>query len=197
MLAPMPATDEDRYSARLDEALALATDAFRTHIRKGSGVPYLTHLLQVMVTVGEYGGDEDQMIAAVLHDYLEDIPEADADDLEARFGARVRHMVEALSDTTEHPKPPWKERKVAYLDKLRGEPAELKLVSAADKLHNARSILRDLRDGPGEALWTRFKTGREGQLWYYGEVVEALGEGWSHPLLEELRGAVERMQEVA
>ncbi len=193
----MPATDSDRYTPKLDEALALAADAFRTHIRKGSGVPYLTHLLQVMVTVGEHGGDEDQMIAAVLHDYLEDIEDADADDLEARFGARVRTMVEALSDSTELPKPPWKARKVAYLEHLRDEPADLKLVSAADKLHNARSIVRDLRGPVGADLWSRFTAGKDGSLWYYAEVVEALGHNWSHPLLEELRETVATIQEIA
>jgi len=180
---------EPMYSERLDRAVALATDAFRTHYRKGSGVPYLTHLFQVMVTVGEYGGDEDQMIAALLHDYLEDVRDATGEELDERFGPRVRRLVEQLSDTTDYPKPPWRERKEVYLEKLRNEPEELKLISAADKLHNARSILRDLRT-IGEELWERFTGKKEGSLWYYGAVVDALGEGWAHPILEELRETV-------
>ncbi|MEM9071922.1 MAG: HD domain-containing protein [Myxococcota bacterium] len=192
----MPATENPQYSERVDEALVLAASAFRTHIRKGSGVPYLTHLLQVMATVGEFGGDEDQLIAAILHDYLEDIEEASADDLEARFGARVRRLVEALSDSTVIPKPPWRARKEHYLAHLRDAPADVKLISAADKLHNARSILRDLQT-LGDALWERFTGRKEGTLWYYAEVVEALAHEWTHPLLDELRGVVEAVHAAA
>ncbi|MAQ17144.1 MAG: phosphohydrolase [Sandaracinus sp.] len=192
----MTVGEEPRYSERLDEAVALATSAFRTHYRKGSGVPYLTHLFQVMVTVGEHGGDEEQMIAALLHDYLEDVPGATGDELEQRFGARVRRMVEALSDATEHPKPPWRERKERYLAELRDEPAEVKLVSAADKLHNARSIERDLHV-VGEALWERFTGKKEGSLWYYGQVVDALAHQWEHRILGELRTTVATVRRLA
>ncbi len=173
------------YSERLDLAIALATDAFRFKVRKGSGIPYITHLVQVMVFVAEHGGDEDQMIAAVLHDYLEDIEEATGDELEGRFGPRVRRLVEALSDATSHPKPPWKERKLTYLAELRTEPAEVKLISAADKLHNARSIRRDF-SRIGDEVFDRFSASKEQTLWYYENVVQALGHEWEHPLLEEL-----------
>jgi len=180
------------YSSRLDEALTLAADAFRTKVRKGTGVPYVTHLLQVMVTVGEHGGDEEQMIAAVLHDYLEDIRDASEDHLRERFGDRVARLVVALSDATTHPKPSWKERKESYVAALRDEPGELKLISAADKLHNAQSIRRDLAV-VGDAIWDRFTATREQTLWYYCAVVEALAEGWDHPLLDELRAEVEAL----
>lgn len=188
-------SESPQYSPRLDQAIALATDAFRPVIRKGSGVPYLTHLLQVLVTVGEHHGDEDQMIAAVLHDYLEDIESGSGEELEAKFGPRVRRLVEALSDTTVLPKPPWKERKVEYLAHLRDAPAEVKLISAADKLHNARSILRDHR-AVGEEIWARFTAPKEGTLWYYDSVVASLATGWAHPLLEELRTTVEALQQL-
>ena len=187
------------YSSLLDEAVALALDAFRPIRRKGTSVPYVTHLLAVTALVGEHGGDEEQMIAAVLHDYLEDIRAATPALLEERFGERVARIVQALSDTTEHPKPPWQERKRSYIAKLAVEPAEVKLVSAADKLHNARSVLRDLR-GVGDAVFERFNTGGDHKartLWYYEAVVEALGTGWSHPLLEELRETVEGMRRLA
>lgn len=192
----MPHAPRPQYTERLDAALALAADAFRMHVRKASGVPYLTHLLQVMVTVGEHGGDEDQMIAALLHDYLEDVVEADADALERHFGRRVRHMVEALSDTTEHPKPPWEERKSRYLARLADEPHDVKLVSAADKLHNARTTLRDLRR-EGEATWSRFNASKAQSLWYYRSVVDALAHGWEHLLVDELREVVEALHEAA
>ena len=180
---------------RVDAAIALATDSFRYKVRKGSGIPYLTHLLQVMVYVGEHGGDEDQIIAAVLHDYLEDIDGATGAGLEEQFGPRVRRLVEALSDATERPKPPWKERKERYLAHLRAEPAEVKLISAADKHHNATSILRDFRS-IGDALWDRFTADRDQTLWYYREVVAALGEGWEHPLLESLEAVVRELHRV-
>lgn len=180
------------YSERLDEALALATDSFRFEVRKATDIPYLCHLLQVMVWVGEYGGDEDQMIAAVLHDYLEDVEGSSPAQLAERFGPRVAGYVADLSDTQERPKPPWKARKVAYIELLRSKPADLKLISACDKLHNAESIVRDL-DTVGDALWDRFTAPKDGTLWYYAAVAEALGDGWEHPVLDRLHQAVEQM----
>lgn len=180
------------YSERVDAALAFVAGAFRERVRKGSGVPYLTHLLSVMVIVAEHGGDEEQMLAALLHDYLEDIEGATEAEIRERFGERVARWVVALSDTTVHPKPPWEERKRRYLAALASEPAELKLVSAADKLHNARTLVRDYAL-VGEALWERFTASREQTLWYYRSVVAALGDGWSHPLLAELDETVREL----
>lgn len=177
------------YTPRVDEALAFMASAFRGIERKGSGIPYLTHLLQVATWVWEYGGNEDQFIAALCHDYLEDVPTGTRDELAERFGDTVADYVVALSDTTEHPKPPWKERKTNYLAHLKGEPAEVKLISCSDKLHNATSILRDL-DLVGEKLWDRFNASKEQSHWYYGEVVNALGQGWTHPLLDRLSETV-------
>jgi len=155
-------------------------------------VPYLTHLLQVTAWVGESGGDEDQMIAAVLHDYLEDIPGSSAAAMTERFGQQVTDYVLALSDTTERPKPPWRERKERYIAHLRDEPPEVKLISACDKLHNATTILRDLTEpgGIGEAIWDRFNPPRESTLWYYRQVTAALELGWPHPRVDELRAVV-------
>lgn len=177
------------YSPRLDEALALAAADFRHIRRKGTAIPYLTHLLQVMVTVGEHGGDEDQLIAAVLHDWLEDVPGATVEALSLRFGERVASLVLGLSDTVLSPKPPWEARKRAYLLHLAAAPADLKLISAADKLHNARSIHRDLFL-VGDAVWERFTASKEQTLWYYRELLLALGSGWQSALLDELRAEV-------
>jgi len=185
---------EPQYSERLDEALGFVAAAFRRQVRKGSGVPYLSHLLQVAATVAEHGGDEDQIVAALCHDYLEDIEGARREELEARFGRRVADFVVALSDSTTQPKPPWRERKLAYLAKLRDEPEDLKLISAADKLHNASAIVRDRR-AVGEDVWKRFTPTREQTLWYYREVVVSLGTNWEHPILGELRRAVDEMHE--
>lgn len=173
------------YTPRLDRALALAAHAFRETRRKATDIPYLSHLLQVMVYVAEAGGDEDQMIAAVLHDYLEDIDGATAGELDRAFGARVARLVVDLSDTTERPKPPWEDRKRAYIAVLETKPAELKLISCADKLHNAQCMRRDLVVH-GDALWSRFSADREQVLWYYQAVAAALATGWEHRLLDRL-----------
>ncbi len=146
-----------------------------------------------MALVGEHGGSEEQMIAALLHDALEDLEGLTKADLECRFGGAVADMVEALSDTTEHPKPDWRTRKVRYLARLTNEGPWVKLISAADKLHNVQSLIRDLKRH-GDDVWSRFNAGREDQVWYYRTVLEALGTGWSDPMLEELSEAVGHLE---
>ncbi|MCB9693829.1 MAG: HD domain-containing protein [Alphaproteobacteria bacterium] len=180
------------YSSRLDEATQLALSSFRPVWRKGSRVPYITHLFSVTALVGEHGGDEDQMVAAMLHDWLEDIPGATVAELEGRFGPRVAGLVLALSDTMEHPKPPWRPRKEAYIRKLRGEHPDVKLVSAADKLHNVQTVIMDHRL-MGDAIFDRFTGRRDGTLWYYREVHDALAEGWHSPLLDRLKEEVDAL----
>jgi (p)ppGpp synthase/HD superfamily hydrolase len=145
-----------------------------------------------MVFVAEHGGDEDQLIAALLHDYLEDVDGATEAELIECYGARVAALVVALSDATSSPKPPWKERKVAYIEHLRQAPADVKLISAADKLHNARCIRRDLAV-VGASVWERFSASPEQVLWYYREVGAALATDWSHPLVDELLSVVEEL----
>lgn len=181
------------YGKALDEALAFVADRFRHKTRKGTDIPYLTHLLAVMALVGEHGGSEEQMIAALLHDALEDIEGLTRQDLECRFGGSVTDMVVALSETTGHPKPDWHTRKSQYLARLAGEGPWVKLVSAADKLHNLQCLLRDLKQH-GEVVWTRFNAGCKDQVWYYKAVVEALEADWDHPLLDELREKVGELE---
>lgn len=184
------------YSQRLDEATALAVSAFRPVVRKSTKVPYITHLFAVAAIVGEYGGDEEQMIAALLHDYLEDIKGSSAADLEARFGERVARMVVQCSDTQEQPKPPWLERKQRHLAKVLGLPNDTRLVMCADKLHNCRTLIRDVRrDGLG--VFDAFQGGRDGTLWYFREMSAALGMGWKSPLLDELVAAVVELEDAA
>jgi (p)ppGpp synthase/HD superfamily hydrolase len=186
------------YDHRMADALALAASAFAHIDRKGSGIPYLSHLLAVTTYVMEHGGSADQCIAAVLHDYLEDIEGSSIEGLEQRFGPDVARIVAALSDATQDDldahgkKPEWKDRKVRYLAHLREAPVDVKLVSAADKLHNATSIVRD-HSRIGDAIYERFTASKTETLWYYGAVCDALGHGWEHPLLDELRATVARL----
>lgn len=157
-------------SARLAAAFAFAERLYRRQFRKRSTVPYATHLMSVAALVGESGGDEDEMIAALLHDGPED--QGGRKTLAAirrRFGPRVARIVAGCSDTFESPKPPWSERKRAYLRHLRTASASVRLVSAADKVHNARAILADLRRGVD--VWAKFNAGRDDQLKYYRALV--------------------------
>ena len=183
------------YDARLGEALRFAADAFSRKERKGTGVPYMSHLLAVTTTVMEHGGTPEQCMAAALHDYLEDIEGSSAIELERSFGPEGARLVLALSDSTRpgH-KEPWKERKVRYLTHLRHADEAVKLVSAADKLHNASTIVKD-QARMGDAIFERFTPSKDETLWYYREVLGALEHGWDHAILEELRREVRRMHQ--
>jgi len=181
------------YGPRFESALAFACAAHFGQRRKGSGAPYITHPMAVASIVGQYGGDEDQAIAALLHDVMEDCGVAE-ERIRDRYGERVARIVVACTDTTEQPKPPWRPRKEAHIAKVRDEPGEAKLVMAADKLHNALSILRDLRrPSVGDVVWTRFTAEKPDVLWYYRSMTEALGHGWGHELHGELSHAVDRL----
>lgn len=191
---------EPLYDARLADALAFAANAFAHVERKGSGVPYLSHLLAVTTSVMEHGGTPEQCMAAVLHDYLEDIEGSSVDELAARFGAEVAVIVRALSDTTQDEldaagrKPAWKDRKLRYLAHLEVATPQVKLVSAADKLHNATTIVRD-RAVMGDAIFERFTPSKDETLWYYARVTDALAQGWNHAILDELRGVVRALHD--
>ena len=181
-------------SPRFNEALSYAAALHAQQRRKLSGEPYLAHLLAVAALVMEHGGSEDEAIAALLHDAVEDqggLPTLD--EIRRRFGSTVADIVEGCTDAVVSPKPPWRQRKEAYLARLHNASASIRLVSAADKLHNARAILREYRR-IGEALWPNFRGGRDGTLWYYRAVVETLKTSSPLPLGE---GPGVRAEEIA
>ncbi len=167
-----------KLTARFDEALLFAASKHRAQIRKGTpGVPYLSHLLSVAALVLEAGGDEDLAIAALLHDTAEDQGgRAALAEIRRHFGERVCRIVDGCTDTYENPKPDWCTRKRNYIAHLRCE-ADLDtcMVSAADKVHNARSILSDLYLS-GDTVFDRFKASKDETLWYYRELLDAFGE---------------------
>jgi len=186
-----------QLSDRFEQALLLATQLHAGQTRKETGVPYIAHLLAVAGLVLEHGGGEDQVIAALLHDAIEDQGDKiTLDDVRRRFGDKVAAIVDGCTDAYTFPKPPWRGRKEAYLAHLRHAPAEERLVSAADKLHNARAILADYRL-LGEALWSRFSGGKDGTLWYYRSLVEALQAAGPTPLVEELERVVAEIERLA
>ncbi|AGT05299.1 putative metal dependent phosphohydrolase, RelA/SpoT-family [Corynebacterium glutamicum MB001] len=157
-------------SPRLRKAMNTAAWAHRHHVRKGGGIPYVSHLYSVMYLLASVTNDEDVLIAGLLHDTLEDVPEEyNSAQLEADFGPRVRELVEEL---TKQPLKSWKARADAYLLHLSaGASLEAVLISTADKLHNLMSILDDL-EIHGEDLWQRFNAGKEQQIWWYSEVYQ-------------------------
>jgi len=181
-------------STRFQDALLYATEAHAAQRRKGTAIPYVSHVLMVAGIVLENGGDEDEAIAALLHDAVEDQGgEARLADINARFGARVAAIVLGCSDCTTRPKPPWEDRKRRYLQHVRSAPASDRLVSAADKLANARAILADYRID-GDSLWVRFNASRDQILWYYRELVSAFREAGPSPLVDELARVVSDLE---
>ncbi|MDO5511374.1 HD domain-containing protein [Corynebacterium sp.] len=154
---------------RLMNAMNTAATAHRDHTRKGSGIPYVSHLFAVMYLVASETDDEDLLIAALLHDALEDVPENYSEEqMRADFGDRVAGIVLDLSK--DDSLPDWQDRSNAYLDHLENHASEeAVLISCADKLHNLMSILDD-HAAQGDALWERFNSGQERQRWWYGEV---------------------------
>jgi (p)ppGpp synthase/HD superfamily hydrolase len=179
---------------RFDQALSYASLLHRGQRRKGAEIPYVAHLLAVTSLVLEHGGDEDEAIAALLHDSIEDIGgEGLRREIRELFGERVLGIVEGCTDTDRQPKPPWRERKEAFLERLPGAAASVRLVVAADKLHNVRSMLMD-HTRIGDRLWQRFRGGRDGTLWYYRAVADALRQVEQTPLVEELHRAVTELE---
>lgn len=183
-----------KLSTHFEEALVFATQLHAGQTRKGTTIPYISHLLAVTAIVLEHGGNEDEAIAALLHDSIEDQGGASTrEELRRRFGDRVVEIVDGCTDTDVMPKPPWRERKEAYISHISTASAPVRLVSAADKLHNARAVLEDYRI-VGEALWKRFNGGKEGTLWYYRAAVDALRKAGMSPLIEELDRVVSEIE---
>lgn len=186
-----------RFTERVKEAFSEACDLHGSQLRKGTDIPYISHLMAVASLVIENGGDEDETIAALLHDAAEDQGGRETlEKIRRRFGDRVASIVDGCTDTYEDPKPAWKRRKETYLDHLPGASASVRLVASADKLHNARCMLADYRKF-GEDLWKRFNAPKEELLWYHRAVTEVLRKAGTSPLVEELDRVVSQLERLA
>jgi (p)ppGpp synthase/HD superfamily hydrolase len=175
-----------QLSRQFEKALIYATRIHGGQLRKKTRIPYIAHILGVAAIAMEYGATETEAIAALLHDAVEDCGGAKRlRDIERKFGKEVARIVKGCTDTDQTPKPPWLERKKAYIAHVRHAPMPTKLVSASDKLHNVRAILMDNRK-EGDALWTRFNAGKQGALWYYRALVNAFSGRRIQPLVQEL-----------
>ncbi|TCS62460.1 HD domain-containing protein [Varunaivibrio sulfuroxidans] len=181
---------------KFEDALSMAARLHGDQKRKGTDIPYLSHLMAVAAIVLENGGDENEAIAALLHDAVEDQGGAPVlVRIRERFGDDVADIVASCSDTDVTPKPPWRERKQAYIDTIARKSPSARLVSLADKLHNIHTIDRDYRRH-GEALWKRFNAGKEEQLWYYRGLAKAFMARGDDPLARELDNAVRTLEKL-
>jgi (p)ppGpp synthase/HD superfamily hydrolase len=195
-------TGQQTVSPRLKKAIERAIELHGNDTRKESPVPLLAHLFGVCALVQHDGGDEDEAIAALLHDALEDKPQdITVADIEQDFGSKVAAIVKVATDTPPDfrggLKPPWRQRKELYLDTIRKSDPALLRVTVADKVDNLRAILADYRRF-GEPFWLRFSAPRHDQLWYYRTALEAYHtSGFAGPLLKELDRLVRQLEDVA
>ena len=184
-----------KLTPRFNEALVWAAELHADQSRKVSGAPYVSHLLRVAGLALEFGADEEEAIAALLHDAVEDQGGAPTlEEIRRRFGARVAEIVDGCTDTDQHPKPPWRGRKEADLAHLAQASPSVRLISACDKLDNVRAVLTAYRQ-QGEQLWSLFKGGRDGTLWYYASVLKILQAAGPSPLVDELSRAVRELEQ--
>lgn len=181
-------------STRFDEALVFANHLHAQQVRKGGNIPYIAHLLSVAAIVLEHGGSENEATAGLLHDAIEDQGgDATRQEIRRRFGEEVVAIVDGCTDAETIPKPPWQARKEAYIAHLRTAPLSILLVSAADKLHNLRSLCTDYQQ-VGDLLWQRFKVGKDSTLWYYRSLVEVYNARYPTPLTTELTRTFQELE---
>ena len=187
-------TETTRLTERFEEALVYSTQLHASQKRKAANIPYIAHLLGVTSLVLEDGGNEDEAIAALLHDAVEDQGgKKTLDEIRRRFGERVAMIVQGCTDSYTLPKPPWQERKDNYIDHLRRAIPELRRVSVADKVYNARAILKTYRQ-IGEITWERFNGGRVGTLWYYRTLVSIFKQTGDDFMTAELERVVSELE---
>lgn len=176
--------------SKLSVAFEIANRAHQRQKRKGTSIPYISHPMSVAALILESGGTVDEACAGLLHDVLEDAGPEYAQEIEAKLGPDVLRMVQGCTDgvpDANGKKEPWEQRKLRYIEHLKGVPADVLTVSACDKLHNLRSILRDLSNG--EKVFERFSVPKEKTLWYYDELVKVF-ESRQAPYAREMREIV-------
>ncbi|MFN6519186.1 MAG: HD domain-containing protein [Nostoc sp. CreGUA01] len=183
-----------KLTEKFESALVYATRLHANQIRKISGVPYISHLLSVAALVIEAGGSEEEAIAALLHDSIEDQGgKVTREDIRQRFGEIVIAIIDGCTEWDTPPKPPWLERKQRYLENLRHASPSVRLVSLADKLHNARSLLADWQQR-GDAIWVEFHNSKEKTLWFYQSLIEVYQQTGNDWMTQELERVVNELQ---
>ncbi|MEO1373497.1 MAG: HD domain-containing protein [Cyanobacteria bacterium J06635_10] len=187
--------NETVLTAKFEAALVYATRLHAKQTRFRSGVPYISHLLSVSALVLEAGGNENEAIAALLHDSVEDQGGSQTrEQIRRVFGSEIVAIIDGCTECDTYPKPPWEERKRKYLENLRHATPSVRRVSLADKLHNARSLLTD-RQKFGDRVWTRFKGGKEKTLWFYRSLIEVYQQTGSDWMTEEFTRVASQLLE--
>jgi (p)ppGpp synthase/HD superfamily hydrolase len=183
---------------RYNKALEYAAWLHKNQVRKGTDIPYISHPVAVSMTAIQYGANEDEAIAALLHDAIEDQAREGLtrQEIVASFGPVVLEIVEGCTDTWESPKPPWRDRKERYIASIAHKSDSIRLVSACDKLHNAQALFRDFQV-LGDDLWQRFAGGKEGTLWYCRALVNAFQAVGGSPAVEALSQVVGELEAIA
>jgi (p)ppGpp synthase/HD superfamily hydrolase len=190
-------SNKSKLTNKFEEALVYANHLHAEQKRKRSLVPYIAHLLGVTSLVLEDGGNEDEAIAALLHDAVEDQGGLDTlEEIRLRFGDIVAEIVLSVSDSFTDPKPPWRERKEKYIASISSASPQALRVSLADKVYNARTTLRDIRI-EGELAWERFNGGKKGTLWYYRRLIEEFSKRGSSSLLNELIRIYDQLEQIS
>jgi (p)ppGpp synthase/HD superfamily hydrolase len=185
-----------RLTERFAYACVYAAEVHAAQVRKGTGIPYVSHVLEVASLVIAHQGTEDEAIAALLHDAPEDAGGLDRlEDIRSRFGSTIAAIVDGCTDTYQSPKPPWRARKEAYLERIPGLSDSALLVSVADKVCNVRAVIDDYAV-IGEALWERFAGGRD-TLWYYRAAADAFLQTERTPLVDKLDRLVRQLERLA
>lgn len=189
------------WTPTIDRALAVAARCHSGRTRKDDATPYIAHPVAVAMIVSDFTADEDVAVAVLLHDVLEDVPpsEYSADDMAADFGQRVTALVRAVSEekTAGEKTPPWRVRKEGYLARLAEETHESLLISAADKIHNLRSMA-SAHERLGGAMWGIFNAGPEEKLWFYRAIADTVAERLGDcAASRELRRAVDDVAALA
>ena len=191
-----------KLSNKYKEALDFTFELHQNQTRKGVDIPYMTHLMSVSSLILENGGDEEQAIAGLLHDSIEDQSQnfGGADklrmELERRFGKRVLDMVEACTDADTIPKPPWRARKEQYIASIAHKSQDALLVSLADKCHNSKTILNDYKI-LGDAVFDRFTAKKDGTLWYYRSLATEFSKTINSPLVADLDATVTELERLS
>lgn len=182
---------------RFIKAFSFANNLHKDQFRKGANIPYISHPMAVASLVIENGGTEEEAIAALLHDAVEDCGGPPIlEKIRQQFGESVAHIVDGCSEPVTEPEPPWKERKLAYIAHVKQANPSVRLVSCADKLHNVRSVLFDYRQ-QGEKLWDRFNAGKKESIWFYRTLAKELrANGERRPILDELDQAVSDLERI-
>ncbi|MDB9314613.1 HD domain-containing protein [Spirulina sp. CS-785/01] len=181
------------FTSQFEDALVFATRLHQNQTRKGNKTPYIGHLLSVAGLVIEDGGSEAETIAALLHDAIEDQGgEATRQEILHRFGEEVTRIVDYCTESTETPKPPWKERKLRYIEQIKQGDVAVCRVSLADKLHNARSLFQQYQQ-QGDTVWTFFRGGKADTLWFYHQLLPLYQQRLESPMCQDLADILDQL----